>query len=448
MTPPPDIRPSNPNPFLLGVDHLLRIRSDQLGFYEDLRRQHGDAVQARLGPYRLWYFFHPDLIEPVLTKQASSFIRFRKLMAVLRQWNGDSLLLAEGAHWRDRRRKVLPAFQSRRLPAYGDAIVDETSSFLTDLTASADTTGRLRFDADAAMARLTLNIAVRTMFGARPPGAGHHIESAVQTLSAVAFAESTSLRLPIWLPLPAARRKRDAMAVMQNFVGELVDEALAREDEDGAFLISSLVEHHERNAGAIRDDAMSLLIAGHETSGALLGWALAALAKHPEWLQRAVDEVDTTLAGRPPCMADLMQLPIVTAVINETLRLYPPAYTLFPREATSDLEISGQRIRRGDLVQVVPYLTQRDERFFDNAQTFNPDRFRAPATWPTYAYLPFGAGQRVCIGQSFGLMETALALARILQVMLPDPIADMPEAMARYSLRPRGGLELGWTLRS
>jgi hypothetical protein len=207
------------------------------------------------------------------------------MMDVLRQWNGDSLLLAEGRDWHDRRRKVLPAFQSRRLPAYGELVVAETARLCDGMAHKADSDGAFVFDVDQTMARLSLDIAIRTMFGADNPTQGHQIEAAVQDLSDVAFAETTSsITIPRWLPLPIARRKYRAMKVMEDFLTGLVSEALQHPARVGAHLISSLIEHHEGRADAIRDDAMSLLIAGHETSGALLTWAFAMLAtSRPGW---------------------------------------------------------------------------------------------------------------------------------------------------------------------
>jgi cytochrome P450 len=437
-----------PSPLFLGINHLWRIRRDQLSFYADLQRRHGDAVRLRLGPYRLWYIFHPDLIEPVLTRHAHAFIRFRKLMDVLRQWNGDSLLLAEGQAWRERRRKVLPALSTRLLPVYGHAVVAETRTLSEQLQSSANADGLVAFDADAVMARLTLNIAVRTLFGAAPSDEGPIVEAALQDLSVIAFAESTTpLKLPDWLPIRAKRRKRHAMRVMDGFVGGLVRDALNPATTERGALVASLIEHHEHRFDAIRDDAMSLLIAGHETSGALLSWTWAALAVHREWLGRVLEEIDGVLRCEEATTAHLMRLPVVRAVLNETLRLYPPAYTLFLREAVSDVPLKGVTIRRGDLVQIVPFITQRDPRFFAQPEAFDPGRFLGEVDWPAYAYLPFGAGPRVCIGQNFGLMETALALATMLQHFAPEPLAAMPEPAARYSLRPADGLPMTWRRR-
>lgn len=437
-----------PRSLLFGVDHLLHIRTDQLSFYARLQKTYGDVVRLRLGPYRIWYLFHPDAIEPVLTRQAGEFIRFRRMMDVLRQWNGDSLLLAEGRHWRDRRRKVLPAFQSRRLPAYGEQVVSRTARFC-DMTANrADSRGEIVFDADQAMAQLSLDIAIRTMFGTEHPTIVGGVEKSVQDLSDIAFAETTSLiNIPRWLPLPIARRKYQAMKVMDEFVTGLVSRALAHPGSEKAHLIFSLIKHHEGRAQAIRDDAMGLLIAGHETSGALLSWAFAMLAAFPAWLERAIDEVDTVLGCKPAGTPDLARLPIITAILHETLRLYPPAYTLFLRQALRDVDIRGHRVRRGDLVQIIPYITQRDDRFFEEAKRFDPARFIREADWPTYAYLPFGAGPRVCIGQNFGLMETGLVLATVLQRMVPEHGGPIPKPMARFSLRPTGGLPMTWRAR-
>lgn len=443
-----NIPAKRPRSLLLGVDHLLHIRSDQLSFYARLQKTYGDVVRLRLGPYRIWYLFHPDAIEPVLTRQAGEFIRFRRMMDVLRQWNGDSLLLAEGHHWHDRRRKVLPAFQSRRLPAYGEQVVARTARFC-DITANrADSRGEIVFDVDHAMAQLSLDIAIRTMFGTEHPTLEGRVEKAVQDLSDIAFAETTSLiNIPRWLPLPIARRKHDAMKVMDEFVTGLVSRALAHPSSENAHLISSLIEHHEGRAQAIRDDAMSLLIAGHETSGALLSWAFTMLAAFPAWLERAIEEVDTVLGAEPAGTSDLARLPTITAILHETLRLYPPAYTLFLRQAVRDVDIRGHRVRRGDLVQIIPYITQRDDRFFDEAERFDPARFIRKADWPAYAYLPFGAGPRVCIGQNFGLMETGLVLATVLQRMVPEHGRPLPKPMARFSLRPSGGLPMTWRVR-
>ncbi|SDO88006.1 Cytochrome P450 [Lutimaribacter pacificus] len=399
----PKLVASHPSPWLLGLDSLIAIRNDQLGFYERLRAKHGDHVALRLGPYRSHIFFHPDHIEALLARNSSSFIRFRKLTDVVRQWNGNSLLVEEGESWRVRRRKVLPAFQTRRLPAYGRAAVAEAERLCRTLrdTEKSDVVG---FDTDAVMAKLTLDIATRTLFGAPPRKNGFEIEHAIQVLSDTAFSESTSpIVLPDWLPLKRKRQKLWAIQVMDDLVSGLVRTGIDRgEGEASTDLLGSLIEHHNGDFTDIRDDVMSLLIAGHETSGALLSWLFACLAVCPDSLAAVQEELANVLGGEAPTPEGIASLPVLRATINETLRLYPPAYTLFLREAIEPVELLDVRLAKGDLAQIVPFTTHRDPRFFTNPDTFDPSRFLTEPTWPHFAYLPFGAGPRVNGGVKFG----------------------------------------------
>lgn len=441
----PNLVSSNPSPWLIGLDSLVRIRSDQLGFYERLRSRHGDHVQLRLGPYRSHLFFHPDHIEVLLARKSSAFIRFRKLTDVVRQWNGNSLLIEEGESWRVRRRKVLPAFQTRRLPAYGRAAVAEAEHLCRTLREDAQS-GAIRFDTDAVMAKLTLDIATRTLFGAPPRENGFEIEAAIQVLSDTAFSESTSpVTLPDWVPVKRKRQKLWAMKVMDDLVSELVRAGIARgKGAASSDLLGSLIEHHDADFTDIRNDVMSLLIAGHETSGALLSWLFACLAVYPHCLKAVSEELAEVLGGASPTPEMMTELPVLRATINETLRLYPPAYTLFLREAAEPVEILGVTLAKGDLAQIVPYITHRDPRFFANPVRFDPARFLSEPTWPQFAYRPFGAGPRVCIGQNFGLMESCLVAATILQRLSPEPIEALPCPDPKFSLRPSGGLPMTW----
>lgn len=453
MSKPPVKRAKRqPRKWLLGLDHLYKIKTDQLGFYKALEAEFGDAVCLQLGPYRNWLFFHPDPIEDLLTRQSNDFIRFQKLTDVVRQWNGDSLLLAEGEAWRVRRRKVLPAFQTKRLPRYGAAAVAHAEAFCASLSAQANGGAEVRIDTDAAMAQLTLDIATATLFGKEPVSNGAEVERAIQVLSDTAFRESTSpFTLPDWLPLKAKKDKLWAMGVMDTLVTGLVNNRLADIAEGGTAdrgdLLSMLVEHHEGDAVAIRNDSMSLLIAGHETSGALQSWIFALLAQHPEELDQLEHEIESLLGGRSAVFEDIAQLKRTRAVIEEALRLYPPAYALFTRRAEANVSLAGVTIRKGDMVQIVPYTLHRSDRWFENAQQFKPARFLDAPTWPKYAYLPFGAGPRVCIGQNFGLMEACLVTATILQQWRPKHIHGPLHPEAKFSLRPKGGLPMTWEKR-
>jgi len=441
-----------PRRWLLGLDHLFHIKTDQLAFYESLEAEYGDVVRLQLGPYRTWLFFHPAPIEDLLTRQSNAFIRFKKLTDVVRQWNGDSLLLAEGDAWRVRRRKVLPAFQTKRLPNYGNAAVKHASRFCDKLGKKAANDEVVQIDTDAFMAQLTLDIATTTLFGSPPLSNGVEIEQAIQVLSDTAFRESTSpFTLPDWLPLKAKKKKLWAMKVMDEMVSGLVKARLADIEKGGAVdrgdLLSMLVEHHDSNALDIRNDSMSLLIAGHETSGALQSWVFALLAQHSDQLEILNTELESVLQGRSPNFTDLKNLKYLRAVIEESLRLFPPAYALFTRRAEKDVTLSDVKVKRGDNIQIIPYTLHRSERWFVNAEVFDPSRFLETPTWPKYAYLPFGAGPRVCIGQNFGLMEACLVTATVLQRWQPKQIIGRMVPDAKFSLRPKDGLQMIWEKR-
>lgn len=441
-----------PRRWLLGLDHLYHIKTDQLAFYKSLEEAYGDVVRLQLGPYRTWLFFHPAPIEDLLTRQSNAFIRFKKLTDVVRQWNGDSLLLAEGDAWRVRRRKVLPAFQTKRLPTYGAAAVKHASRFCDEMANQAVKDGSVQIDTDAFMAQLTLDIATTTLFGSPPLKNGAEIEQAIQILSNTAFRESTSpFTLPDWLPLKAKRQKKWAMKLMDEMVTGLVNARLADIEMGGAAdqgdLLSMLIEHHEGDALDIRNDSMSLLIAGHETSGALQSWVFLLLTQHPDKLDLLDTEIETVLQGRLPSFSDLKNLKYLRAVIEETLRLYPPAYALFTRRAEADVNLSSVKVKKGDNIQIVPYTLHRSEKWFENAAAFEPARFIEAPTWPKYAYLPFGAGPRVCIGQNFGLMEACLVTATILQRWRPKQIVGQVVPDAKFSLRPKDGLPMVWEKR-
>ena len=380
----------------------------------------------------------------VLATHATSFVRFEPVMRVLAQWNGESLLVSEGERWHSRRRKVLPAFATRRMPGYAERIVERTVALRDEWEAAE----ALVIDTDREMVALTLEIAADTLFGEALGARAQAIGQAVAVLSDVAFRESTSpLVLPDWMPLRSKARKRRAIADMDTLVRGIVATRMALPTSDRGDLLSMLIET-ETDAIAVRDEVMTLLIAGHETGGALISWSCDLLARHPDELAMVQAELDHALDGELPGAANLERLPILRAVVAEALRLYPPAYGLFPRRALEDVIVDDMTIRKGDLVQLIPFVMQRDPRWFERPGEFRPVRFRSASPWPRYAYFPFGAGPRVCIGQAFGLLEASLVLATLLQRLSPEPAALQAVPEAKFSLRPKGGLPQRWRRRS
>ena len=270
-----------PIPWFLGLNTLCHIQRDQLGFYAQMQRRYGDTVRLRLGPYRSWLLFHPDQIEVVLATKADEFIRFERMMNVLRQWNGESLFIAEGQSWHERRRRVLPAFARQKLVRYETVFQAVSNDWADQLRGCADQSGAVHLDADDTFAQLALDIALRTLFGRTSPIGMDQVSRHVKTLSEVAFRECAApITLPDWLPLTIKQEKKQAISFMRKFVADLVQ--LRLQAPEGDDLLQVLIKTHEGDFQEICDDAMSLLIAGHETSGASLSWIFALLADHPE----------------------------------------------------------------------------------------------------------------------------------------------------------------------
>jgi len=414
-----------PSSLLLGADTLLKIRHDQLGFYADMQAQFGDVVPLRLGPYRSWLLFHPNQIEIVLASKADQFIRFERMMNVLRQWNGESLFIAEGQSWHNRRRKVLPAFAQKKMPGYEKVFQKVALDWVSHLSKKADKCGCIYLDADETFAQIALDIALRTLFGGGFSDTMQEVSRHIKVLSEVAFRESAS-------PL-----KKAAMSFMRMLVRELVDKRM--KGPEGDDLLQVLIETHAGDKIEICDDAMSLLIAGHETSGAALSWIFALLADHPNHLQRCQGEIQNK--------NDVQDMALLNAVIEEALRLFPPGYTLFLRQAVEDVDIAGVPVKKGDLLQIIPYMTGRDSRFFEDPNAFRPERFLNKPTWPFFANIPFSAGPRACTGHKFALKEVSIIAAELLRAFHPRLEEGFPVPEPRFSLRPKNCLSMIWQSR-
>ncbi len=426
---------NRPSPIFLGVDTLIKIRRDQLGFYADMRHRYGDTVPLRLGPYRSWLLFHPDQIEVVLASKADAFIRFERMMKVLRQWNGESLFIAEGQSWHDRRRKVLPAFAQRKMPAYEAVFRQVAQDWVAHLSGKAGSDGAVCLDADDTFAQIALDIALRTLFGGGFSEGMDQVSKHIKVLSEVAFRECASpFTLPDYLPLKGKLQKKVAMAFMRDLIRRLVDDRLKGPASDD--LLQVLIETHGGDRQEIYDDAMSLLIAGHETSGAALAWIFALLADHPSALSRCQDEIAESV--------DVQHMPFLQACVEEALRLFPPGYTLFLRQAKQDVDVAGVSVKKGDLLQIIPYMTGRDPRFFVEPETFRPERFLTSQTWPFFANIPFSAGPRACTGHKFALKEVSIIAAELLRAFHPRLSGTFPQPEPRFSLRPQGGLPMIW----
>jgi cytochrome P450 len=304
-----------------------------------------------------------------------------------------------------------------------------------------------------AMTDLTMEIIAKTMFGAELAGQTGRLGEAVAILSETAMHEAGQLfSWPAWVPLPRVRRKRWAMKYLDELILRITRERRSSGRDQGDLLSMLLQAVDEEGDGRgmtddqARNEVMTLFIAGHDTTAGTLAWVWYLLARHPEVETHVADEVERVLRGRLATPDDIPQLSFTEMVVKETLRLYPQAYVLFARVAAEEVTLGDYTIPPGGMVYVVPYVLQRDSRWFPDPEKFDPDRFSAGRgeQVPTYAYIPFGAGPRVCIGAAFATMEMVLVVATLVQRcrLVLAPGQREAEPLPLFSLKPRGGVRM------
>jgi cytochrome P450 len=415
-----------PGPAENGLREMAR---DQLAYYKRITRDYGDFVPARFGLRRGVFINHPDLIEEVLVTQNAKFIKSMALRRS-RRLLGNGLLTSEGDFWRRQRRLAQPAFHRQRIASYAETMVDATNRLLETWK------DRETLDVHAEMMRLTLDIVSKTLFGADTGGLADEIGRAV-TIGQEAFTRRiTSWRffLPDTFPLPENLPFIRAAKRLDEIIYRIIAERRAQRaaDDDRPDLLSMLLAAQDDEGGhmtdtQLRDECMTLFLAGHETTALALSWAWYLLSQSPGAETDLHAELDEALAGRQPTMEDLPKLRFAEAVVNESMRLYPPAYVM-GREAIEDVRLGppgGHRLPKGMLVLFSQYVMHRDARYFDAPDEFRPQRWLDvdPASGgvplqkrlPRFAYFPFGGGPRLCIGNQFAMMEAVLLLVTIAQ---------------------------------
>lgn len=444
---PTTSRPPGPRDWTLGVRLVRQIKADPLAFYSNVHRDFGDVAYMRFGPFRDFTFFHPDQIREMLVEKNRHFVRMWRQVQVLKQWNGDSLLMTDGDVWLRYRRLVQPAFHHSRMIRYVAAMVAAAESrFATWGTIAGEV------DFEQGMTDLTMDIITRTMFGTDLGAERADLARAMKILNDVAMREMTQLfTRPSWLP--GMGEKRWAMRTLDGLVRRLIRDRRAAGTDQGDLLSMLLLAVDDEGGDGkgltdeqARDQCVSLFLAGHDTAAAGMTWVGWALAKHPEVARRATAEVDELLGGRTPTYADLPRLKYVERVVKEALRHRPPAIGVFGRQAAQATEIGGWAIPKGAFVRAFSWVTHHDARWFPNPEAFDPERF-APGRVeqiPQYAYFPFGAGPRACVGNQFAMTEMTLLTAMLVRrfTLTPAPGAGEAVPVAGMSLRPAGGLRL------
>ncbi len=401
----------------------------------------GDLVVASAGRLPgLALVRHPDLVGEVLVGLDDRLTKARGLR-LARTILGDGLLTSEPPVHTRQRRLILPAFHHQKLRLYAHAMVDAA------LEESAAWRDGGPLDAAAAMSRLTLAIAGRTLFGADVLSQADTVGAAVaETMAAFDRSQFPLADRLTWLPTPTNRRARRARAVLDGVVYRLIDERRAEGVGQHDDLLDMLLAAQDEDSGRgmtddeVRDEAMTLFLAGHETTAVALAWAWAALAAHPDAEAAFHAEVDAL--GETPSFDTLPRLPVTRAVVAETMRLWPPAWAV-GREAAADVTLAGETLRRGTTILFSPYHIHRDPRFWDDPERFSLDRFLATApARHKFAYVPFSAGRRGCIGERFAWTEAVLVLATLGQRWRLAPAGPMPEPQGSVTLRPAGPMPM------
>jgi cytochrome P450 len=438
---PPQGPPGPPQHWLFG--NLREFGRDRLDALSRWAQEFGDVVWARFGSRSVVFLNHPDLVEEVLVNQNRKFIKHYRLRDAARTL-GQGLLISEGEFWRGQRKLAQPAFHRERIAAYGELMVDLTQDMLETW---ADAQVR---DVQEDMMRLTLEIVAKTLFDAEIGRDSGQVSAAMETLMQAFVVRTASLiSPPHWLPTPMNIRVERAIRRLERIILSIIAERRAS-GEDRGDLLSMLLRAQDEDSGRrmsdsqLRDEVMTLFMAGHETTANTLAWAWFLLARHPEAEARLHAELEHVLSGRRPTVSDLPRLPYTEGVINETLRVYPTVW-MVGREAIEPVDLGGYSIPVGTTVFMPQWVIHRDSRWFDAPEDFRPERWQGGLLQRIhrYAYFPFGGGPRICIGNNFALMEAALVLATIAQKfrlrLAPDAdVAPLPT----MTLRPAHGVKV------
>lgn len=413
--------------FLLNTRNMLRYYRDPLDYLTWMQRTYGKMSSATIGKTTMYAFFTPQAVRDVLVEHADSF-SLRDLSGPLTAFLGDGLLSLDGALHKQHRRLLLPAFQRSHLESYQTLMVQQTEAIL-DRWKCGKQVDMLR-----EMQRLTLRVAAATLFNLEINEQSDVLGKAFATGLELGNLYWLWWNIPIlrWnLPFTPYGRLSQAFANIDGFLSKMIAERHARSDNPGDVLSLLLAARDEQGNGLserqVRDEAITLFFAGHETTANWLTWALYLLARHPAVRAKLQGELTAVLAGRCPTSSDLLRLPYLEMVFTETLRLYPPAWVLL-RRAREHVEIDGTPVAVGDVVWLSQWVMHRMPEYFSDPETFLPERFDPTSgrKHPPLAFFPFGAGPRLCLGMTFASLEVRIVLALLLQRYTPELLNGSP----------------------
>jgi cytochrome P450 len=434
-------RPPGPKPhFLLG--NMPLASRDPLTVLTQWAREYGDIFYYRAGWIHVYFLNRPDLIEFALVRNHSNLLKDRVVQNS--SWFfGNGLLTSEGEEWKRQRRLTQPAFYRDRIGSCATLMTGYTEQMLSSWHDG------MTVDVHQQMMNLTLRIVVRTLFGVE----AEQIDKISGALnSMMRHTAGIRLLLPPWarhLPIPGMGEVRRAIRQLNATVAGIINTRRTPGDADAQDLLSTLICARDQDGSAmsaneLRDQVLTFLMAGHETTALALSWTWYLLSQNPEAENKLHQELDTVLGGRVPTLRDMPSLIYTERVIKESMRLYPPAWSL-AREVKNEFEVAGYRIPAGANVVMSQWILQHDPRLFKDPMRFDPDRWGTEECQklPRFAYFPFGGGPRQCIGAGFAMMEAVLLVATIamrfeLRQVDQPPVIPVPS----FTLRPKYGIPM------
>jgi len=416
------------------------LNQSPLEMFSELAR-YGDIVGIRVVNFRNIFINHPDLIEEVLVGHPRRYFKGRVLRAN-RHVFGEGLLTSEGDFWLRQRRLVQPAFHRARVAAYAETMVQYTQRILESWR------GGEERDVHREMMRLTLQIVGKTLFDADVAGDAQDVGKSLELLLELGANFRRTLFIPHWVPTPTNLRIKREIAFIEGILYRIISERRSSGRDAGDLL--SMLLHEQDEDGTrmtdkqLRDETITLFLAGHETTASSLSWTWWLLGQNPAVEAKLHAELDEALGGRTPSLDDLPRLPYTGNVITESMRLYPPAWGL-ARIAVEDHELGGYAVKKGMGVAMAQWVVHRDPRWYDAPGDFRPERWEGDLLKriPRFAYFPFGGGPRQCIGNAFAVMEATLILATVAQKYRLRLVPNHPVVpLASITLRPRYGVRV------
>jgi len=428
---------------------IWRGLKDPIGYLTYAEAELGDVVALRQG--RSYALFHPDHIKHVLQENAKNYEKGVKYRAALAPIMGNGLFTSEGGFWLRQRRLAQSAFQRAHVASFADGITACLKDLLEDWTRRSSRGETIDIRRDLVLA--TLRMTVRNLFSTEPDMTTL-APAVVEVSEQIHFgAQFLPFHLPKWVQTPARRRFADGMRVIDAFAYRVVADRRTAAPGNRDF-VSLMMDARDEETGEgmsdrqLRDELVTMLIAGHDTVTDAAVWTMVLLAQHPEYAAQVREEIRRVAGDGWPSVESLKELDLLGRVIHESLRLYPPGW-VFARTALADDEIGGYRIPAGAIVAMSPYVMQRSKRYWDDPLRFDPDRFLPERSTgrPRFVYFPFGGGQRQCIGQGLAMIELPLLLVGILRnfefeiddaaSIAPSPrISLRPDRTVRARLRP------------